>query len=59
MEKIRRYRRTLPLKKLYQAVDRFCARHPRFGIHNLMLYVVIGTAIVYAISQMTGKRNGV
>ena len=32
------------LKKIYDAVDRFCARHPRFGIPNLMRYIVIGTA---------------
>ena len=35
------------LKKLYQAVDRFCVRHPRFGIPNLMRVIVIGTVIVY------------
>ena len=32
------------MKKIYDAVDRFCARHPRFGIPNLMRYIVIGTA---------------
>ena len=35
------------MKKLYHAVDRFCARHPRFGITNLMRYIVIGTAVIY------------
>jgi membrane associated rhomboid family serine protease len=38
-----------PLKKLYEAVDRFCARHPRFGIPNLMLYISIGTILVYVL----------
>ena len=28
-------------------LDRFCAKHPRFGIPNLMLYIVIGNVVVY------------
>ena len=35
------------MKKLHDAVDSFCARHPRFGISNLMRVVVIGNIIVY------------
>ena len=42
-----------PLKKLYEAVDRFCARHPRFGIPNLMLYISIGTILVYVLLQFS------
>ena len=42
------------MKKLYQAVDRFCARHPRFGIPNLMRVVVIGTVIVYLLQMFAG-----
>lgn len=34
------------------AVDRFCARHPRFGISRLMLYIIIGNAAVYFITVM-------
>lgn len=34
------------------AVDRFCARHPRFGIRNLMLYIIVGQAIVYLFTMM-------
>ena len=30
-------------------IDRFCARHPRFGISNLMLYIVIAQAAVYVL----------
>ena len=30
------------MKKLYDAADRFCARHPRFGIPDLMRWIVIG-----------------
>ena len=40
------------LKSFNRAVDRFCYRHPKFGIRNLMLCVVIGCAIVYIISLM-------
>jgi len=32
---------------MMKAIDRFCARHPRFGVRNLMLYLVIGNAIVW------------
>lgn len=42
------------MKKLYDSVDRFCARHPRFGIPNLMLIVVVGNAIVYLLYMLTG-----
>ena len=35
------------MKKLYTAVDRFCARHPRFGVPNLMRYIVIATAAIF------------
>ena len=33
-------------------VDRFCYKHPKFGISRLMLYIVIGTVGVYFISLM-------
>ena len=45
--------------KLLQAfekrVDRFLWKHPNFGIHNLMLYVVIGNALIYLLSMMDGS----
>jgi len=44
------------LRKLNQALDRFCARHPYWGIPNLMRYVTIGTAILYALILVTGYR---
>ena len=37
-------------------VERFCLHHPRFGIPNLMLYVVIGNAVVWLFSLM--DRSG-
>ena len=37
----------LHLKRLNDAVDRFALNHPRFGIPNLMKFLVIGNVIVY------------
>ncbi|MBQ2062038.1 MAG: rhomboid family intramembrane serine protease [Oscillospiraceae bacterium] len=45
------------MTKLRDAVDRFCARHPRFGIPRLMLYVVAGNAIVYLLTVLTQANN--
>ena len=42
------------MKKLYQAVDRFCARNPRFGIPNLMRVIAIGTVVVYLLEMFAG-----
>jgi len=33
-------------------IDRFCYKHPNFGIDNLMIYIVIGNAIVWLFSMM-------
>ncbi len=44
------------MRKLSTAIDRFCSRHPRFGIPNLMLFIVIGNVIVYLFSSM--DRSG-
>lgn len=30
-------------------LDRFCAKHPQFGIPNLMLYIAIGNVAIYLI----------
>ena len=38
------------MKKLNQAIDRFCILHPNFGIPNLMLYVVIGNVVLGLLS---------
>lgn len=37
----------------YGPIDRFCARHPRFGLPNLMLYIAIGQAAVGLLSLFT------
>lgn len=40
------------MKSLNRIIDKFCLKHPRFGIPNLMLYIVIGNAIVFLFSIM-------
>ncbi len=40
------------MKCLMRRVDRFCYTHPNFGIYNLMLYIVIGNAIVWLINWL-------
>ncbi|MBR3640633.1 MAG: hypothetical protein IKN53_01220 [Oscillibacter sp.] len=42
------------MKKLSAALERFAYRHPRFGIPNLMRYIVFGNAIVYVLSCLAG-----
>lgn len=48
------------MKSLMRLVDRFCARHPRFGIPNLMIYIVVGNVIVWLFHMMdtTGRFVG-
>lgn len=41
------------MNKLNEAVDRFCYRHPRFGIPNLMKWIVVGNVIVYLLSMFS------
>lgn len=40
------------MKAFNRALDRFCYKHPRFGISNLMLFIVILSAAAYIISEM-------
>ena len=40
------------LKGMSSWVDKFCYKHPKFGISRLMLYIVVATAGVYFISLM-------
>jgi membrane associated rhomboid family serine protease len=42
----------VPMKKLMNHIDKFCYKHPRFGIPNLMLFIVIGNGIVWLFSAM-------
>lgn len=41
------------MKRLCDAVDRFCLNHPRFGIPNLMRYVVFITAAVFFLDMFS------
>jgi len=34
-------------------LDRFCYKHPRFGISNLMLYIIGGNILVYLLDQFS------
>ena len=45
------------MKKLYTAVDRFCARHPRFGISDLLRWIVIGNVAVYILMLLTMRAD--
>ena len=40
------------LNAINRAIDRFCYKHPRFGIRNLMLYIIGANLLVYLISIM-------
>ena len=42
------------MKKLNAAVDRFAREHPRFGIPNLMLWIVGCNALVYLLTVFAG-----
>lgn len=44
----------IPLRKLSHAVDRFAMNHPRFGISNLMKFIVAGNVLVYLLSLFAG-----
>ena len=35
-------------------LDRFCYKHPRLGIPNLMMYIVIGNIAVYLLDNFSG-----
>jgi hypothetical protein len=44
------------LTSLDKAIDKFCYKHNRFGIPNLMKFIVAGNVIVYLFSAM--DRSG-
>ena len=45
------------MRKLCAAVDRFAMKHPRFGIPNLMKYIVIGNVLVYLLAVFAGYES--
>lgn len=42
------------MRKLNAAVDRFTYNHPRFGIPNLMKFIVAGNLVVYLLMMFAG-----
>lgn len=40
----------------YGPIDRFCAKHPRFGVSNLMLYIVVGQVVVFLLDLFSGGK---
>lgn len=45
------------MRKLNAAVDRFAYSHPRFGIPNLMKFIVAGNIIVYLLAMFSGWNH--
>ena len=43
------------MKKLRRNCERYCYVNRNKGIPNLMLYIVLGNAVVYLISAFTGN----
>lgn len=43
------------MKKLNQWIDRFAYSHPRFGIPNLMRYLVAANVVVYILTMFAGR----
>lgn len=43
------------MKNLRNRFERFCFRHRNVGIPNLMLYITIGTALVYLFTMVTNN----
>ena len=41
----------------YGPIDRFCAKHPRFGIPNLAMYIAIGQVAVGVLSLLPALRD--
>ena len=42
----------MTLKSVRKWVDKFCYNHPKFGIDNLMKYIVILSAVIFVINMM-------
>lgn len=48
------------MRKINSAIDRFCRSYPRFGIPNLMLWIVIGNVAVYVLDLLSqGTFSGI
>ena len=47
------------MNKLNQMIDRFCYSHPRFGIPNLIFYLLGGNILVYLLDYVSYSRVAV
>lgn len=45
------------MKKLNKKIDMFCYKHPRFGVPNLMLYIVVVSLAVWLLSTMDSSQT--
>lgn len=45
------------MKFLSDAIDRFCVRHPKFGIPHLMRYIVVGNVLLYLLMILTPQAR--
>ncbi len=45
------------MKFLSDAIDRFCIRHPKFGIPHLMRYIVVGNILLYLLMILTPQTQ--
>ena len=43
------------MKNPRNAIDRFCARHPGFGIPNLMKYIAIANGVIWVLSMVNSR----
>ena len=44
-------------KSLSNGIDNFCARHPRFGLNNLMMYIITGNVAVYLFALLDSSGS--
>lgn len=47
------------MNKLNQMIDRFCFNHPRFGIPNLIYFLIGGNVLVYLLDYVSYSRVAV
>jgi len=45
------------LRAIQNWLDRFCHKHPRLGIPNLMMYIVLGTAVVFLFDSFSMQKG--
>ncbi|MDO4853671.1 MAG: hypothetical protein Q4A88_09685, partial [Clostridia bacterium] len=47
------------MQALQRWLDRFCARHPRWGIPGLMRYIIIGNVLIYLLDAFSLQGGAV